>query len=56
MLSASVPEALSIDGDRAALAFDPLHIHIYADGHLVAGEPIQGGQAMVLERTGGRPS
>jgi glycerol transport system ATP-binding protein len=38
-LAASVPEAFSIDGDEAALAFDPRQIHIYADGHLVAGEP-----------------
>lgn len=38
-LAASVPDALSIDGDEAALAFDPRQIHIYADGHLVAGEP-----------------
>jgi glycerol transport system ATP-binding protein len=38
-LAASVPEAFAIDGDEAALAFDPRQIHIYADGHLVAGEP-----------------
>jgi glycerol transport system ATP-binding protein len=56
MLSASVPEALAIDGDRAALVFDPLHVHIYADGHLVAGEPAQGSQTIAVERTGGRPS
>jgi glycerol transport system ATP-binding protein len=37
-LAASVPEGLSIEGDEAALAFDPHQIHIYADGHLVAGE------------------
>ena len=38
-MAASVPESLSIDGDEAALVFDPRHVHIYADGHLVAGEP-----------------
>jgi glycerol transport system ATP-binding protein len=38
-LAASVPEAVTLDGEEAALAFDPGHIHIYADGHLVAGEP-----------------
>ncbi len=43
-LAASVPEGLSIEGDEAALAFDVRHVHIYADGHLVAGEPL-GGQA-----------
>ena len=32
------PEGLAIDGDEAALVFDPRQIHIYADGHLVAGE------------------
>jgi glycerol transport system ATP-binding protein len=38
-LAASVPEAVTLDGEEAALAFDPGHIHIYADGHLIAGEP-----------------
>src|SRR4051794_11525813 len=56
MLSASVPETVSIDGDRAALVFDPRHIHIYADGHLVTGEPHSSGSAAVAASTGGRPS
>jgi glycerol transport system ATP-binding protein len=43
-LSASVPEDMTIDGDEAALFIDARHVHIYADGHLVAGEP-PGGQA-----------
>jgi len=44
-LAASVPEGLSIEGSEAALALDPRHIHIYADGHLVSGEPIGGHRA-----------
>jgi len=44
MLAASVPEELSVSGEEASLRFDPRHIHIYADGHLVAGEAL-GGQA-----------
>lgn len=43
-LAANVPDNISIEGDEAALVFDAGHIHIYADGHLVAGEPM-GGQA-----------
>ena len=31
---------VAIDGDEAAIALDPRHIHIYADGHLVPGEPV----------------
>jgi glycerol transport system ATP-binding protein len=42
VLAASVPESFSPDGDQAALVFDPRHVHIYADGHLVAGEPAGG--------------
>jgi glycerol transport system ATP-binding protein len=41
-LAASVPDGLSIDGDEAALSLDARHVHIYADGHLVAGEPTTG--------------
>lgn len=37
-LSASVPEAMDSVGEEATLILDPRHIHIYADGHLVAGE------------------
>ena len=37
-LAASVPEALGPIGEEASLVLDPRHIHIYADGHLVAGE------------------
>ena len=42
MMAASVPEDLSVSGDEASLHFDARHIHIYADGHLVAGEPLGG--------------
>ena len=38
-LAASVPDDMAVDGDEAALAFDPGHVHIYADGHLIPGEP-----------------
>lgn len=41
-MAASVPEDMTIDGSEAALAFDPRQIHIYANGHLVSGEPIGG--------------
>ncbi|UVF20893.1 ABC transporter ATP-binding protein [Microvirga terrae] len=44
-LAASVPDGLSIEGSEAALALDPRHIHIYADGHLVSGELIEGHRA-----------
>src|SRR5918994_4805048 len=43
-LAASVPEDMVIDGDEAGLSIDARHVHIYADGHLIAGEP-PGGQA-----------
>lgn len=42
LLAASVPDDLSISGSEAALALDPNHIHIYADGHLIAGEELGG--------------
>jgi glycerol transport system ATP-binding protein len=35
---ASVPEGFDITGDEATVTLDPLHVHIYADGHLVPGE------------------
>jgi glycerol transport system ATP-binding protein len=41
-LAVTVPESLSISGGEAALALDPHHIRIYADGHLVPGEPVEG--------------
>ena len=44
-LAASVPDDVSVTGDEAALTLDPRHIHIYADGHLVVGEPAGGGAA-----------
>ncbi|MGO4706727.1 ABC transporter ATP-binding protein [Microvirga sp. 2MCAF38] len=37
-LAASVPENLTIDGGEASITFDPRHVHIYADGHLVTGD------------------
>ena len=42
-LAASVAgRASPSTASEAALAFDPGHVHIYADGHLVAGEPLGG--------------
>jgi glycerol transport system ATP-binding protein len=41
-LAASVPDGIPIEGSEAALVLDPGHIHIYANGHLVSGEPIGG--------------
>jgi glycerol transport system ATP-binding protein len=38
-LAATVPEGLSVS-DEAGLAFEPGHVHIYVDGHLLAGEPV----------------
>jgi glycerol transport system ATP-binding protein len=37
-LAASVPDGMASVGRDASLVLDPRHIHIYADGHLVAGE------------------
>ncbi|MCB8822168.1 ABC transporter ATP-binding protein [Microvirga rosea] len=42
-LAASVPENFSLDGDEVSLIMDPHRIHIYADGHLLPGEPTTGG-------------
>ncbi len=39
-LAATMPDDISIEGDEAGIAFDPRHVHIYADGHLVRGEPL----------------
>jgi len=44
-LAASVPDGISIEGNEAALALDPRHVHIYANGHLVAGEAVGGNRA-----------
>jgi glycerol transport system ATP-binding protein len=41
-LSASVPDGISIEGNEASLVLDPNHVHIYANGHLVAGEATGG--------------
>jgi glycerol transport system ATP-binding protein len=38
LLSASVPDTMASIGEDASLVVDPRHVHIYADGHLVAGE------------------
>jgi glycerol transport system ATP-binding protein len=37
-LAATVPESLTGIGHDASLLIDPRHVHIYADGHLVAAE------------------
>jgi glycerol transport system ATP-binding protein len=42
--AATVPDEARFDGDEAALALEPAQIHIYADGHLVKGEALPGGQ------------
>jgi len=39
-LAATVPEHVRLDGQDAVLAFDPAHIHVYADGRLVVGQPV----------------
>jgi glycerol transport system ATP-binding protein len=39
-LSASVPDHLRLAGSEAIVIFDPAHVHIYADGQLVAGQPV----------------
>ncbi|WP_262032278.1 ABC transporter ATP-binding protein [Microvirga sp. Mcv34] len=41
-LVASVPDGISIEGSEAALALDLRQVHIYANGHLVSGEPLGG--------------
>ncbi|MBS7538967.1 ABC transporter ATP-binding protein [Ancylobacter lacus] len=44
-VAATVPYGLAIDGTEAALRLDPRQIHIYADSHLVAGQPATGTKA-----------
>ena len=36
-LSIVADEDTVIDGDKAHIVFDPDHVHIYADSHLVEG-------------------
>jgi glycerol transport system ATP-binding protein len=43
-MAASVPEGLSLDGEEAGLALEAAQIHVYADGHLVPGEPAHGAE------------
>src|SRR4051794_24899358 len=40
-LAATVPDGTELNGEDAALVFDPSRVHVYADGHLVAGETIE---------------
>ena len=40
-MAASVPEGLTIDGEEAGLTLDSRQVHVYVDGHLVPGEPLQ---------------
>jgi glycerol transport system ATP-binding protein len=42
-LAASVADGVAIDGGEGSLAFDLEQVHVYADGHLVAGGPLGGG-------------
>jgi len=39
-VAAMVPDGMTIDGDEASVVFDPRQVHVYADGHLVAGQPV----------------
>ena len=41
-IAAFVPDDVTIHGAEAGVSFDPHHIHIYAEGHLVAGDPVSG--------------
>lgn len=43
-LNVLAPEGASIAGDEARIRFDPDHVNIYADGHLVDGEATARGQ------------
>jgi glycerol transport system ATP-binding protein len=36
-LAARMPFDVAVDGDQVGLVFDPAHIHVYADSHLVEG-------------------
>ena len=38
-VAATLPEGVEL-GEEATLVFDPARVHVYADGHLVAGEAI----------------
>ena len=39
-IAATVPDGAIAPGERAGLVLDARHVHIYADGHLLTGEPI----------------
>jgi glycerol transport system ATP-binding protein len=41
-LAASVADAVVIEGGEGSVAFDLEQLHVYADGHLVTGEPLDG--------------
>ncbi|MFC1457031.1 ABC transporter ATP-binding protein [Microvirga arabica] len=41
-LAASVPDNIPVTCDEASVAFDMRYVHIYADGHLISGEPVGG--------------
>ena len=40
-LAATVPDNVELSGDEASLIFESSKVHVYADGHLVAGEAIE---------------
>jgi glycerol transport system ATP-binding protein len=40
LFNAIADEGAEIADDRASVVFDPPHVHIYADGRLVAGLPL----------------
>ncbi len=35
--AARVPPGFSVSGNEVGLVFDPAHVHVYADSHLVEG-------------------
>ena len=41
-LKVMVSERAVIDGDQAKIVFDPLHLHLYADGHIVEESGFEG--------------
>ncbi len=43
-LAATVPDGVELNGEEASLLLDPSKVHVYADGHLVAGEAIGAAQ------------
>jgi glycerol transport system ATP-binding protein len=43
-MAATIPDSVELSGEEASLVLDSSRVHVYADGHLVAGETIGAAQ------------